>query len=262
MKKRIKLFLFAILAILAASCTRVEPNHAGVLMENYGKNGKSDFSVVTGSVSTIGAGTTLYQCPLWEQRADFGDRVLHLKSSDNTEYTATPKYSYCVIKERAVDVVFNNSQLDDENFLKSIEDNVIEPKMYDLIKEECRKYLSDSLMSTGGGLKFEYSVQKIIKHMMDSCGLKLVSFSCQLDFTAKVKDNIDKRNESNANLATLDQQILEQKKRNELEELKTKQNKIKSEGLTKEILTQNFIDAWKETKQPIYGDIPLMKAIQ
>ena len=28
-------------------CERVEPNQAGVLMENYGRNGKGDFSIVS-----------------------------------------------------------------------------------------------------------------------------------------------------------------------------------------------------------------------
>lgn len=39
-----KLLLGVLLSTLLFSCgTRVEPNYQGVLMENYGKNGKSDF---------------------------------------------------------------------------------------------------------------------------------------------------------------------------------------------------------------------------
>ena len=56
------------LAVLLTACSRVEPNQAGVLMENYGRNGKADFSIVTGRVWTIAPGTELYQVPLWEQR--------------------------------------------------------------------------------------------------------------------------------------------------------------------------------------------------
>lgn len=36
------LFLALIAIILFASCERVAPNYAGVLMENYGKQGKDD----------------------------------------------------------------------------------------------------------------------------------------------------------------------------------------------------------------------------
>lgn len=40
------------LMLSLASCERVAPNYAGVLMENYGKEGKSDFKIVSGKVST------------------------------------------------------------------------------------------------------------------------------------------------------------------------------------------------------------------
>ena len=56
----------------------------------------------------------------------------------------------------------------------------------------------------------------------------------------------------NTNISVLDQQIAEQKKRNELETLKTEQALIKSRGLTKEILQQQFIEKW-DGKSPIYG---------
>lgn len=63
-----KKFLFlAITAILMlASCSRVAPNYAGVLMENYGKSGKSDFSIVTGRVWIAFPGTELFQVPLFD----------------------------------------------------------------------------------------------------------------------------------------------------------------------------------------------------
>ena len=64
------------------------------------------------------------------------------------------------------------------------------------------------------------------------------------------------------NLSVLDQQIAEQKKRNELEELKTQQAIIKSRGLTKEILQQQFIEKW-DGKSSLYGVAPdFVKVIQ
>lgn len=61
-----KISSFAILGVLAisivslTSCERVAPNYAGVLMENFGKDGKKDFTIVTGRVSTIAPGTELF----------------------------------------------------------------------------------------------------------------------------------------------------------------------------------------------------------
>jgi hypothetical protein len=88
MKKQI---LFTVLMILIlTSCERVAPNYYGVLMENYGKAGKSDYTKQQGKVNTRSPGTELFQVPAFEQRANFGDQVLHLKAADNTEFTAKP----------------------------------------------------------------------------------------------------------------------------------------------------------------------------
>lgn len=151
--KKVKFILMALVAVIAfSSCERVAPNYAGVLMENYGKDGKSDFKVVSGKVSTIEWGTELFQVPLFDQRGEFAEPVT-LKAADNTEFKAKPTYSYKVIKERAIDVVFDNKHIDKaetesgkDGFMQSLEDNILEPRIYDLIKEESRKHTTDSLL--------------------------------------------------------------------------------------------------------------------
>lgn len=259
MKKN--LFSFALIAVISvfvfSSCERVAPNYAGVLQENFGKNGKSDFSIVSGKVNTMTPGTELFQVPLFDQRGNFSDPIT-LKAADNTEFTAQPTYSYKVIKDRAIDVVFDNKHIGHSNsdrFMVSLENNILEPRIYDLIKEESRKYKTDSLMADGGSLIFEKKLEQIVKDEFNTRGLELISFSAQLEFSDKVKEKIDNRNEVNTNISVLDQQIEEQKKRNELEKLKTEQMLIKSQGLTKEILYQQFIEKW-DGKSPIYGAIP------
>ena len=139
--------LFAV--VLFASCERVAPNYAGVLMENYGKQGKEDFKIVAGKVSTWELGTELFQVPLFDQRGEFSDPVT-LKAADNTEFTARPTYSYKVMKNRAIDIVFDNKHIDKadtpsgkDGFMQSLEDNILEPRIYDLIKEESRKHKTD-----------------------------------------------------------------------------------------------------------------------
>ena len=60
MKRKIDFLIVALFAVvLFASCERVAPNYAGVLMENYGKQGKEDFKIVAGKVSTWELGTGL-----------------------------------------------------------------------------------------------------------------------------------------------------------------------------------------------------------
>jgi hypothetical protein len=260
MKKSAFLLLFAGLFTIT-SCDRVAPNYYGVLMENYGKNGITDYTLQQGRVSTMSPGTELFQVPAWEQRAAFTDdkgnsNVLHLKAADNSEFTANPKYSYKVQKEKAAQVVFENSRLgSSESFMRSIEDNVLEPKIYDMIKEESRKYMTDTLMATGGSLAFEQRVQTILKDVFSKNGLELLSFSSNLDFSDKVKEKIDTRNEVNTNISTIDSKILEQRKTNELAKLIAEEQRIKASAITKELLTQQFIEKW-DGHTPLYGTMP------
>ena len=250
------IFIGLVTMLLTQSCDRVAPNYYGVLMENYGKSGKSDYAKQQGRVSTWYAGTELFQVPAFEQRASFGENVLHLKASDNTEFTAKPLYSYRVIESRVVDLVFQNARLGSgETFMRSLEDNVLEPHIYDIVKEESRKYITDTLMANGGSLKFEQKLQDLVKKSLEEKGLELITFSANLDFSDKVKAKIDSRNEVNTNVSVLDQQIIEQRKKNELELLKAEQNKIKSSGITPALLQQQFIEKW-DGQTPIYTNVP------
>lgn len=263
MKKKISFFALIGLVLMFASCERVEPNYYGVKMENYGKDGKDDYSVEQGRVWTASPGTELFQLPAWEQRADFGDRALHLKSADNNEFTATPIYSYKVIKSKSIDVVFNNARLGSgSDFMFSLENNVLEPKIYDIVKEESRKINAEQIMAIGASLKFEDTLQKIISSKFEDMGLELTVFSINLDFGANVKEKLESRNESNTNISVIDQKIIEQKKKNELAELESEFNVIRSRGLTEQILKERLIEAYRQSKQPIYGNTPIMKILQ
>lgn len=247
-----KLIYLLLLSVVFVSCERVAPNYAGVLMENYGKNGKSDFSIQTGRVNVMSPGTELFQVPLFDQRGEF-ETAVTLKAADNTQFSARPTYSYKVIKDRAVDVVFDNKQIGSgDDFMRSLEDNILEPRIYDLIKEESRKYATDTLMANGGSLKFEKTLEALVEAEFLKRGLDLQTFSAQLEFSDKVKEKIDTRNEVNTNISVLDQQIEEQKKRNELATLKAEENRRLSSGITPQLLKQQFIEKW-DGKTPLYG---------
>lgn len=258
MKKQLVFIL--LFAVTIVSCTYVKPNYVGVLQENYGRNGKSDFSLVNGKVSTWGAGTQLFEVPLYEQRGEYTE-PMHLKAADNTEFTANPTYSYSIIRDKAVDVVFNNRQLGSgDEFLEAVEDNLLEIRIRDIIKEESRVYTTDSLMGKSGSLLFEKHVENLIKESFAKEGFELKQFSCQLDFPQKVKAKIEQRNEVNQDLLVVLQQIEVQKKTNELNRLKAEGNKIL---LTPEYLQYLTIQAWREVKQPIYGNsLPFVKPIK
>lgn len=250
MKKIITLFSL-ILVITLQSCKWVKPNFAGVLMENYGKNGKSDFTLQKGKVSTMAPGTELFQVPLYEQRGEYSE-PMRLKAADNTEFTINPTYSYRVIESKAIDVVFNNRQLGSgDTFLESVEDNMLEMRIRDIVKEESRRYSTDTLMGTSGSLHFEEKVQMLVKEAFNLAGFELMSFSSQLDFPQGVKDKINQRNEVNQDQLVVDQQIEVQKKKILLATLKAQEAIELSKGVTPELLQQKAIEGWIEKGCPM-----------
>lgn len=269
MKKVVFLFLMTIVFV---ACERVAPNFQGVLMKNYGKNGKSDFTLQKGKVWTWGPGTELFQVPLWEQRGEFVDRALHLKAADNTEFSSRPMYSFKAIENRCIDLVFENKQLGSgDDFMTTLMDNILETKIYDVLKEESRAWTTQALMetitlpdgtTTSGSLKFEKSVQLILEKKFADIGLQLQMFSCQLEFTEAVTKKIDTRNEVNTNIQVIEQKIIEQTKNLELARITAQIEMVplvvaKEKGVLDAYLKMKAYDAWKETKVPIYGDAPI-----
>lgn len=264
-------FVFAVMAmVVLSSCERVAPNYQGVLMSNYGKDGKSDFSLQKGRVWTAAPGTELFQVPLWEQRGDFGDRVLHLKAADNTEFASSPVYSFKAIENRCVDVVFENKQLGSgDNFMEALMDNILETKIYDIMKEVSRSYTTESLMATttlpdgtttSGSLIFEKAVQAIVQKEFEAKGLELMTFSCQLQFTEAVTKKIDSRNEVNTNISVIDQKIVEQTRNLELAKITAEIEVIplvvaKKNGVLDEYIKLKAYQIW-DGKQPLYGTTP------
>lgn len=265
-----KVILLLVGVVLLSSCERVAPNYYGVLMENYGKNGKEDYTKQQGRVNTMSPGTELFQVPAWEQRGAFTndegvDRILSIKAADNTAFSSKPLYSYKAIPANVVDLVFQNARLGSgDDFMTALQDNVLEPRIYDIIKEASRSYTTDQLMANGGSLRFEQYVQALVKKEFNSAGLQLISFSLNLDFSKKVKAKIDSRNEVNTNVSVLDQQIIEQRKRNELELLRTEQAVIRSRGLTSEILQEKAINRWNGILPSTFAgsSLPFVKNIK
>lgn len=255
MKKYLLLSLLLGMLFMTSCRTRVEPNHYGVLMENFGKNGKSDYSLQSGRVFDWGRSRQLFQVPAWEQRANF-EGAMTLEAADKTAFTSLPSYSYFIKKERAVDVVFNNSQLGGSEFMKALENNVLETRIYDIVKDISRKYPTDTLMATGGSMRFENEIRTLVSQKFDSIGVYLQTFTCPLTPTEKVKERIDTRNEVNTNISVLDQQIAEQQKRNQLAILQRDYNRTLSEGITPQLLQREFIEKW-DGKTPLYGNMPV-----
>ena len=159
--------------------------------------------------------------------------------------------------------------------MEALEDNILETKIYDIMKEVSRSYTTQSLMetstlpdgtTTSGSLKFERSVQDIVKTEFEAKGLELMTFSCQLLFTDAVTKKIDSRNEVNTNIQVIEQQIVEQTKKLELARITAQIEMIplvvaKQNGVLDEYVKLKAYQIW-DGKQPLYGGTSLMKPLQ
>jgi hypothetical protein len=62
MKNSLIFFMLSMIMLaFFPSCERVAPNYQGVLMENFGKNGKDDFSLQKGRVNTMASALNYFK---------------------------------------------------------------------------------------------------------------------------------------------------------------------------------------------------------
>lgn len=116
--------------------------------------------------------------------------------------------------------------------------------------------------TTSGSLVYEKAVESILRKEFEVIGLNLKTFSCQLEFTQAVTERIDARNEVNTNVQVIDQKIIEQTKQLELSRITAEIEMVpllvaKKNGVLEEYVKIKSFEAWKEVKQPIYGNAPI-----
>jgi hypothetical protein len=140
------------------------------------------------------------------------------------------------------------------------------------MKEMSKTYTTQTLMettvlpdgtTTSGSLKYEKAVQALVAKEFESKGLELMTFSCQLEFTAAVTAKIDNRNEVNTNISVIEQKIVEAKAQLDLSRITAEIDMVplvvaKKNGVLDEYIKLKSYEAWKEVKQPIYGQTPFL----
>src|SRR5687768_8776737 len=102
----IPIVLLVILVVAGyQGCNRVEPNYEGVLMTNYGRNGKTDFRRVTGTQNTMWFGTSLYQVPMYALNGN--PDAITVTAKDGGVFTVDPQYTYQAKRDSGINIIFN-----------------------------------------------------------------------------------------------------------------------------------------------------------
>lgn len=239
--KKIILISTLLTISLFTSCNEwVKPNYKGVMMENYGREGKSDFHFVTGKVSTYSWGTELFQVPLFEQKGEYGEK-LTISSTDNTNYYINPVYTYKAISNKAIDIVFDYKHLGVGVDLDQIEDQILDPRIKDISREISNSLSDEQLMNNGGKLKYEKLVTDSLKKVFEKAGFELMTYSSQLSFTNAMIAKIAERNKVEQESQILDKKLANTKKEIELANLTSEANRARSLGVTELLLKEREI---------------------
>lgn len=255
--KQIKFFIFfALLGIYQLSqtsctgCNRPEPNFEGVLMENCGKNGLSDFKIVSGSQGPLGPCSELYQVPMYEQKADAPE--LGVTTNDGGYYKVDPTYAYEAIRGKGPEIIFNYKHVnpsDINGFMDNIESNILNQLVLDAYQEEARKFATDELLKNVA--KYELAVEARLKTSFNGKFFNLMTLRSGLRPPESMIKAIENRNNTiqQAEQAKNELEIA----RMELEKAKIYREKdlVKTQGLTKEILTDKYIDALRNTQNKV-----------
>lgn len=238
--------LFAVALISSCGgCNRVEPNYEGVLMTNYGRNGKSDFQAVTGGQGVLGPGSELYQVPMFEQAAD--PKGMEIVTADGGRFTVDPTYTYQAMRGKAVDIIFNYKQFggDPSKFMDNVEEGVLNRIVLNRYREEASKFTNDSLLYNVRSL--ESAVELSLKKEFNDKFFEINSLTSGIKPPQSMLNAVEKKNNAIQEAATVENQLATSRMLLEKARIDAERNRVESSGLTKEILQQQWIDAIAKT---------------
>lgn len=234
-----KVFFILSAAILMVACNPVQPNFEGVLMQNYGRNGISDFTLVTGNQGMLGPGTELYQIPMYEQTAD--PQQMTINAKDAGTFEVDPMFTYEAIRGKGVDIVFNYKHTGIDDGMDNFENMILNPIVLNAFREEARSFSTDSLMNNLNA--FEQRVQERLNKEFETKFFKLNSLTSGLKPPVSMANAIENRNNAKQYAEQVKNELEVAKMQLEKARIEAQRNEVESSGLTKEILTARWIEA-------------------
>lgn len=248
MKKSIFTLLSAI--VLLSACSRVEPNYEGVLMSNYGRNGKADFQAVVGSQNTMSPGTELYQVPMWEQKSDAPE--LGVAARDGGYFTVDPVYTYQSMRGKGVDIIFNYKHVgvgDKETAMDNIEANILTPIVLNAYREAARGYTTDSLLNHVNA--FENQVEAKLKREFENKYFVINSLTSNLKPPASMIHAIELRNNAIQQAEQVKNELNVARMNLEKDKINAEANRVRTSGLSEKNLTEKWIEAIRNTQNKV-----------
>lgn len=248
MKHCPKLLVAALL--FTTACHRVQPNYEGVLMQNYGRNGREDFTLVTGSQGILGPGTELYQVPMFEQKAD--PSAVVITARDAGVFTVDPSLTYQAIRGKGTDIIFNYKHvgINDENtIMDNIEGYVLNAIVVNAYREEARNFTTDSLMNHLND--FEQAVEFRLKKEFEGKFFTLTALTSGLKPPKSMAEAIERRNNAKQQAEQVKNELEVAKMNLEKARIEAEANRVKATGLEPRVLQEQWIEAIRNTSNKV-----------
>lgn len=251
--------LILLIAVALTACNRVEPNHEGVLMENYGRDGINSFKQVTGSQGFLGPGTELYEVPAFEQKADCDN--IKVVANDGGAFEIDPTYSYKLLRGEGRYVLFENKHLNNfgSELLDEVEKASLNPIVLNAYRDEARKFTSDSLLRHQA--KYEQNVELALTTKFKVKHFELISLTGNCKPPQSLIKAIEETQLVAQKTAQAKQRLEAAQAELQVARLEAEKAKIEAVGLTREILTKQWIEAirWSNNRIIITdGKTPVM----
>lgn len=253
-----KIFVLIALSVVLFSCNRPEPNYEGVLMTDYGRNGIESFKTVTGAQGPLFFGSELYEVPMFEDKGDC--EPVRVSAKDAGIFTVDPSYTYQATRGKGPNIILAYKHLGTgDEFFNNIEDNVLDKIVTDAYRETARFYTTDSLMNNLG--QFETLVEEVLKTKFANKYFTLNTLTSGLTPPKSMASAIESRNNAIQKANEVKNQLETSKMLLEKAKIDAETNRVQSAGLTKEVLTQQYIEAIRNSKNRIIitdGKTPVM----
>ncbi|WP_262713943.1 SPFH domain-containing protein [Taibaiella lutea] len=238
------------MVVLSNSCSRVEPNYEGVLMTNYGRNGRADFKSVIGRQMTAMPGTTLYQVPMFEQKGDPTSVVITAR--DAGVFTVDPTYTYQALRGRGIDIVFNYKHVgvsEPNVMMDNIENAVLNQLVINAYREEARNYTTDSLMNNLNA--FEQKVEFRLKADFDKKYFVLNNLTSGLKPPESMARAIEARNNAIQQAEQVKNELQVAQMNLEKAKIDAEANRVRAAGLDAKVLQEKWIEAIRNTNNKV-----------
>lgn len=251
--------MFAAMGFSSCGLNRVEPNYEGVLMQNYGRNGKGDFKAVTGAQGILGPGSELYQVPMFEQKADPAE--VSVTAKDAGYFSVDPTYSYQPLRGKGIDIVFNYKHIgiSEHDFMDKLEANILNPIVLNAYREQARNYSTDSLMNNLNG--FEGSVESRLQKEFEAKGFSITTLTSGLKPPQSMIDAVERRNNAIQQAEQVKNELAVSQMNLEKAKIDAEANRVRTSGLSNANLQEQYIEMLRTTSNKVIitdGKTPVM----